>query len=97
MILRLLPSRFGRKKDIFQHGSWQIFRLVHYSSVRTDNYRFTIQKVDDGMTVSGYCYDSVGKEHRFDHIRLTGATAYSLFLASEQKLQREARSPLSVR
>jgi len=87
MALGFLSSLFGCKEDTAKYGEWQSFRLAHYSSVRTDNYSFTVQKADSGMTVSGYCYDLGGEEYRFDDLWLTGAAAFEIRMAEPEKLE----------
>ena len=87
MALGFLSSLFGCKEDTAKYGEWQSFRLAHYSSVRMDNYSFTVQKADSGMTVSGYCYDLGGEEYRFDDLWLTGAAAFEIRMAEPEKLE----------
>lgn len=86
MVLGLLSSLFGCREDVTKYGDWQSFRLVHHSSVRTDNYSFTIRKGGHGMTVSGYCLDLDGEEYRFDDLWLTSATAFEIRMAEPEKL-----------
>ena len=86
MALGFLSSLFGCKEDTAKYGDWHTVRLAHYSSVRTDNYSFTVRKVDYGMTVSGYCYDLSGEEHRFEDLWLTSGTAFEIRMAEPEKL-----------
>ena len=44
MALGFLSSLFSCKEDVTKYGDWQSLRLAHYSSVRTDNYNFTVKK-----------------------------------------------------
>ena len=86
MAFGFLSSLFGCNEDITKYGDWHTLRLAHYSSVRTDNYSFTVKKVDHGMTVSGYCYDLDGEEHRFEDLWLTSSAAFEIRVAEPNKL-----------
>jgi hypothetical protein len=86
MALGFLSSLFSCKEDVTKYGDWQSLRLAHYSSVRTDNYNFTVKKADGGMKVSGYCYDLSGEEHRFEDLWLTSGTAFEIIMAKPEKL-----------
>ncbi len=86
MAFGIFASLFGCKEDVSKYGDWQALRLAHFSSVRTDNYSFTVRKIDNGMTVSGFCYDLNGEEHRFDDLWLTSGTAFEIRMAEPEKL-----------
>ncbi len=95
MALGFLSLLFGCKEDVTKYGEWKSFRLAHYSSVRTDNYNFTVKKADGGMKVSGYCYDLSGEEHRFEDLWLTSGTAFEIIMAEPEKLStfKEKKKP----
>ena len=78
MIFGLLSSLFGCSEDTSVYGDWQSFHLHHTSSVKTDAYHFSITGMEDGMTVTGFCYED-DTEYRVEDVYLSGNARTVLF------------------
>ena len=78
MIFGLLSSLFGCSEDTSVYGDWQSFHLHRTSSVKTDAYHFGITGMEDGMTVTGFCYED-DTEYRVEDVYLSGNARMALF------------------
>lgn len=78
MIFGFLTSLFGCSEDTSVYGDWQSFHLHRTSSVMTDAYHFSITGMEDGMTVTGFCYED-DTEYRVEDVYLSGNARTVLF------------------
>ena len=78
MVFGFLASLFGCSEDTSVYGDWQSFHLHRTSSVKTDAYHFGITGMEDGMTVTGFCYED-DTEYRVEDVYLSGNARTALF------------------